>query len=45
MMAATAAATIAAMVLTARATRDGRIGDAALCLVLTLAGFVLGGAA
>lgn len=45
MMAATAAATIAAIVLGARAILDGRKGDAALCLALTLAGVVLGGAA
>lgn len=45
MIAATAAATIAAIVLAVRAMLDGRAGDAALCLALTLAGFVLWGAA
>ena len=44
MIAATSAATIAAMILGTRAMLDGRAGDAALCLALTLAGFVLWGA-
>jgi hypothetical protein len=45
MIPVTLAATVAAMILAARAMLDGRTGDAALCLALTLAGFALWGAA